>query len=102
MTGETNGNRKTSSVLVLGGSSGIGLGIVKNLNHQGFEVFIMDRNVPPEEGRAFHSGFFQFDLTSIGRVGRLTDLIPSSLKFDHLVITAGGVQQQEVQNLKEG
>ncbi len=102
MTGETNDSHKISNVLVLGGASGIGLGIVKTLSRQGFKVLVMDRNVPPEEGRAFHSAFFQFDLTTIGTVGRLTDLIPSSLKFDHLVITAGGVKQQEVQNLKEG
>jgi len=102
MTGEVKGSRKISNILVLGGSSGIGLGIAKNLKQQGFTVFIMDRNIPPEEGRALHNGFFHFDLNTIGTVGRLTDLIGEGLNFDHLVITAGGVQQQEVQNLKEG
>jgi 3-oxoacyl-[acyl-carrier protein] reductase len=102
MPGKTQDSHKTSNILVLGGSSGIGLGIAKDLMQQGFAVFIMDRNDPPEEERALIGGFFQFDLSTIGTVDRLTGLIDARLKFDHLVITAGGTQQQEVQSLKEG
>ena len=91
-----------SNILVLGGSSGIGLGIAKLLMEQGFLVFVMDRNDPPEEVRARIGGFFKFDLTTIRAVNHFKDLIRKDIKFDHLVITAGGTVREEVQSLKDG
>src|ERR1700757_3320598 len=78
------------TVLVIGGSSGIGLETARLARAQGAGIILTARN-PDRLHRAgleLGASIAAFDATDFGRLGRFFDALPAPI--DHLLVTAPG------------
>jgi NAD(P)-dependent dehydrogenase (short-subunit alcohol dehydrogenase family) len=78
------------TVLVIGGSSGIGLETARLAHAKGADIILTARN-PDRLHRAgleFGASIAAFDATDFGRLGRFFDALPTPI--DHLLVTGPG------------
>ncbi len=90
-----NGNREPQlagqTVVVLGGSSGIGFETAKQARSEGAQVILTGRNPEHVEKAARELGALSnaaFDATDFKRLRRFFDELPKPI--DHMMVTAGG------------
>src|ERR1700675_679026 len=79
------------TVVVLGGSSGIGFETAKRARSEGAEVVLSGRNAERVERAARELGALSsaaFDVTDFERLGRFFDELPKPI--DHIMVTAAG------------
>jgi NAD(P)-dependent dehydrogenase (short-subunit alcohol dehydrogenase family) len=79
------------TVVVLGGSSGMGFETAKQARSEGANVIISGRNPERVEHAARELGALSsaaFDVTDFERLGRFLDELPKPI--DHIMVTAGG------------
>jgi NAD(P)-dependent dehydrogenase (short-subunit alcohol dehydrogenase family) len=79
------------TVVVLGGSSGMGFETAKQARSEGAEVILSGRNPERVEHAAREVGALSsaaFDATDFKRLGRFFDELPKPI--DHIMVTAGG------------
>ena len=79
------------TVVVLGGSSGIGFETAKQARSEGANVVLSGRNPERVEHAARELGALSsaaFDATDFERLGRFFDELPKPI--DHIMVTAGG------------
>jgi NAD(P)-dependent dehydrogenase (short-subunit alcohol dehydrogenase family) len=79
------------TVVVLGGSSGMGFETAKQARSEGANVIISGRNPERVEHAARELGALSsaaFDVTDFDRLGRFLDELPKPI--DHIMVTAGG------------
>jgi NAD(P)-dependent dehydrogenase (short-subunit alcohol dehydrogenase family) len=79
------------TVVLLGGSSGIGFETAKRARSEGADVILSGRNPERVEHAARELGALSsgaFDVTDFERLGRFFDELPKPI--DHVMVTAGG------------
>ena len=79
------------TLVVLGGSSGIGFETAKQARSEGANVILSGRNPERVEHAARELGALSsaaFDVTDFERLGRFFDELPKPI--DHIMVTAGG------------
>ncbi len=79
------------TVVVIGGSSGIGLETARRARSEGAGVVLAGRDSQRLEGAARELGALSsaaFDATDFERLGRFFDELPTPI--DHVMVTAGG------------
>ena len=79
------------TVVLLGGSSGIGFETAKRARSEGADVVLSGRNPERVEHAARELGALSsaaFDATDFERLGRFFDELPKPI--DHIMVTAGG------------
>jgi len=87
-----------SNVLIVGGTSGLGLALAKRFADQGWNVYATGRTKPDASGLHFHH--FDMTCTHIGELENKVDgLIEQLPRIDALVLAAGFYQEGEVQYL---
>lgn len=85
------------STLVVGGTSGLGLEIAKDLSIAGGEVYVTGRRELDEQGLHYE----KFDLTEPDLPRRVSDLIMNLPEIETLVYAAGYFQEGRVTDLSE-
>lgn len=90
-----------SNVLVVGGSSGIGLETVRYFIEKGHSVYVADRNAITDPIGGSIKEFLQCDLLESNRFDQVLSGLPQDIAIDHLVITAGGASRSEIQLIKD-
>lgn len=88
-------NFKGKNVLVAGGSSGIGLSLVKLLSEQGAALYVISRTVAEDWPEDIHH--IALDIT--GNLDALTDFLPDQLHG--LVYAIGSINLKPFNRLKE-
>jgi len=93
---------KDSKVLVIGGGSGLGLGIAKECSRNGAQVIIASRSKEKLQHSVSEIGnFAKYQTVDILSDKSISDLFESVGHIDHLVVTSGFVTVNQFNDLSE-
>lgn len=93
---------KDTKILIIGGSSGLGLGIAKECSDKGAQVTIASRSKKKLQSAVHEIGeFANYCIVDITNNNSITALFEETGQIDHLIVTSGSVTGKKFNELSE-